>query len=86
MQMLRLLLPLLALAAGIAIGALNPQPVRLDLGIVVLHSTLGLVLLATLLLGVLAGGVLLLVSTVLPLQRRLRAVDREVQAPPVEGR
>ncbi len=86
MHVLRLLLPLLAIAAGIAIGALNPQPVRLDLGIVVLHSTLGLVLLATLLLGVLAGGALLLVSTVLPLQRRLRTVDREVQVPPVEGR
>ncbi len=86
MHAFRLLIPLLAIAAGIAIGALNPQPVRLDLGIVVLHSTLGLLLLATLLIGVLAGGALLLVSTVLPLQRRLRAVDRELQAPPVEGR
>lgn len=86
MNMLRLLLPLLAIAAGIAIGALNPQPVRLHLGVVVLHSTLGLVLLATLLLGVLAGGVLLLVSTVRPLQRRLRRVDREMRVPPLEGR
>jgi uncharacterized integral membrane protein len=85
MRALRLLIALLSIAAGVAIGALNPQPVTLDLGIVVLHSTLGIVLLATLLLGAVAGGSVLAVSVVLPLQRRLRRARQDAASRPAQG-
>lgn len=85
MRALRLLIALLSIAAGVAIGALNPQPVTLDLGIVVLHSTLGIVLLATLLLGAVAGGAVLAVSVVLPLRRRLRRARQDAASRPVQG-
>jgi nitrate reductase gamma subunit len=86
MRPLRFLLALLSIAAGVAIGALNPQSVAVDLGIVVLHSTLGVVLLATLLLGALAGGTMLVASVVLPLQRRLRLARQDAAARPVDAR
>jgi uncharacterized membrane protein YciS (DUF1049 family) len=86
MRPLRILLALLSIAAGVAIGALNPQPVTLDLGIMVLHSTLGIVLLATLLLGAIVGGAMLVASVVLPLQRRLRLARRDAIARPADGR
>ncbi|MGI8561501.1 MAG: lipopolysaccharide assembly protein LapA domain-containing protein [Luteimonas sp.] len=86
MRPLRFLLALLSIAVGVAIGALNPQSVAVDLGIVVLHTTLGVVLLATLLLGALAGGTILVASVVLPLQRRLRLARQDAAARPVDGR
>jgi putative membrane protein len=72
MRLIRLLIALLSLAAGVAIGALNAQPVALDLGMATLHATLGVCVLAALLLGVLIGGLVLTLSTVLPLRQRLQ--------------
>lgn len=72
MRLIRLLIALLCLAVGIAIGALNGQPVLLDLGITTLHATLGVCVLLALLLGVLIGGLVLTASVVLPLRQRLR--------------
>lgn len=72
MRLLRLLVALFFLAAGLAVGALNPQPVAIDLGFAILHATLGIALLVALLLGVIAGGLVLAVSVVLPLRKRLR--------------
>lgn len=72
MRLLRLLIPLLCVAIGVAIGALNPQRVVLDLGFVMLPSTLGVVVLATLLVGAVMGGLALAVSVVLPLRQQLR--------------
>ena len=73
MRLIRILAGLLCLAAGVAVGALNPQAVELDLGVAVLRPTLGLALLATLLLGALAGGLATMASFVLPARRRARA-------------
>ncbi|MDH5821471.1 lipopolysaccharide assembly protein LapA domain-containing protein [Luteimonas sp. RD2P54] len=78
MRPLRFLVALLCIAAGVLIGALNPQAIALDLGFVVLHATLGVALLVALLCGVLVGGMILTVSVVLPLRQRLR----RAQAPP----
>ncbi|NZA28019.1 DUF1049 domain-containing protein [Luteimonas sp. SJ-92] len=78
MRPLRFLVALLCIAIGVLVGALNPQAVALDLGFVVLHATLGVVLLVALLCGVLTGGMILAVSVVLPLRQRLR----RAQAPP----
>lgn len=72
MRLIRLLIALLCLAVGLAIGALNPQPIALDLGITTVHATLGVGVLLALLLGVLIGGLVLSASVVLPLRQRLR--------------
>ena len=71
MRLIRLLIALLCLAAGVAIGALNAQPVTLDLGMTTLHATLGVCVLLALLMGVLIGGLVLTASVVLPLRQRL---------------
>jgi uncharacterized integral membrane protein len=75
MRLLRLLVAFFFLAAGLAVGALNPQPIAIDLGFAVLHSTLGIALLASLLAGVIAGGLVLTASVVLPMRKRLRRGD-----------
>jgi uncharacterized integral membrane protein len=72
MRPIRLLVAILFLAVGLALGALNPQPVVLDLGIASWHATLGVGMLAALLVGVIAGGVVVTASMVLPLRQRLR--------------
>ena len=70
MRPIRILIALLCLVAGVAVGALNPQVVELDLGLVVLRPTLGLALLSSLLLGAIAGGLAIMVSVLLPLRAR----------------
>ena len=72
MRLLRVLVGFFFLAAGLAVGALNPQPVAIDLGFATLHATLGVSILVALLAGVIAGGLVLAVSVVLPLRNRLR--------------
>ena len=72
MRLLRVLVGFCFIAAGLAIGALNPQPVAVDLGCATLHATLGVAILVALLAGVIAGGRVLAVSVVLPLRKRLR--------------
>ena len=71
MRALRALLAVLFLGVGLAIGALNPQPVAIDLGFSILHASLGVALLLTLLAGVIAGGLVLAASTLLPRRARL---------------
>lgn len=82
MRLLRALVALFFVAAGIAVGALNPQAVVLDLGILHIRSSLGLVVLVTLLLGALLGGLAITLSAVLPLKQRLPAAQRAQAAPP----
>ena len=72
MRPIRLLVAILFLAVGLALGALNPQPVVLALGIASWHATLGVGVLAALLVGVIAGGLVVTASMVLPLRQRLR--------------
>ncbi len=71
-RLLRPLLIVLFLALGAAIGALNAAPVQVDLGALRFEAALGLVLLASLLAGMLMGGLALTVSVVLPMRRRWR--------------
>ena len=72
MRLIRLLIALLCLAVGLVVGALNYQPVVIDLGFNTLHATLGVSVLVALLLGALIGGLAVTASVVLPLRRRLR--------------
>ena len=60
------------LLAGGVVGALNPQQIALDLGFATLHTSLGLGILVAILLGVVAGGLLVAVGVVAPLRQRLR--------------
>lgn len=90
MRLIRFLIALLCLAAGIVVGALNPQPVMLDFGFVVVHGTLGVALLVTLLVGAVAGGLMLTASVILPLRQQLRRAQAQARsqpaAPDVAGR
>ena len=72
MRLIRFLIALLCIAAGIVVGALNPQPVSLDFGFTTLQGTLGVSLLVALLVGAIAGGLVLAASVVLPLRQQLR--------------
>ncbi len=72
MRLIRLLIAIACLVAGIAVGALNPQPVALDLGFTALRAGLGVTVLVALLIGVVLGGLILTASVVLPLRQRLR--------------
>ncbi|MEO6366305.1 MAG: LapA family protein [Luteimonas sp.] len=77
------------LAAGIAVGALNPQTISLDLGVAVLRTTLGVAILVSLLIGVVVGGLVMTASVILPLRQRLRRAEMGRSSPrsgpPVEG-
>ncbi len=87
MRLIRVLIALLCLVIGAAIGALNPQPVSLDLGMATAHATLGVCVLAALLVGVVIGGLALTVSVILPLRQRLRRAKPPVSAvsPPLSA-
>jgi lipopolysaccharide assembly protein A len=82
MRLLRILLALACLAAGVVVGALNTQLVRLDLGLVELTPSLGVALIVALLLGVLVGGLALAASVVWPLRRRLARAERGAAVAP----
>ncbi|MFC7300244.1 lipopolysaccharide assembly protein LapA domain-containing protein [Cognatiluteimonas weifangensis] len=82
MRLIRLLIAILFLVAGLAIGGLNPQPVVLDLGIASLRATLGVSVLAGLLVGVVVGGLVLTTAVVLPLRQRLRRALASAAAKP----
>ena len=66
MRLVRLLVALACLAAGIAIGGLNTNPVLLDLGFAQWPTTLGVAVIVALLAGVLVGGLALAASRLRP--------------------
>lgn len=69
---IRTILAVVFLAVGAALGALNPAPITVDLGLFRFEAALGVILLGVLLLGVLLGGLVLTVSVVLPMRHRHR--------------
>jgi hypothetical protein len=75
--MIRLLIALACIALGAIVGALNRQAAVIDLGPVQIDTTLGVALLAALLLGVVLGGLAIAASVVLPLRRRIARIERE---------
>ena len=82
MRLIRLLIAVLCLAVGVVVGALNHQPVVIDLGFNTLHATVGVSVLVALLLGALIGGLAVTASVVLPLRQRLRRVGAAPTAAP----
>ncbi|UNK57431.1 hypothetical protein MNQ95_15090 [Pseudoxanthomonas daejeonensis] len=78
MTILRLLVLVAFLAAGLVVGSLNPQRIALDFGIVEVVTTTGIAIMVSLLAGVLLGGGMVMATTVLPLHARLRRANRPV--------
>lgn len=83
MRLIRFFVAFVCLLAGAALGALNRDPVSIDLGIVVVATTTGIALLTTLLVGVLAAGVVISASVVLPLKRRVTRLERQPSSMPI---
>ena len=71
MRLIRSLIALGFVALGIVFGALNREPVRVDLWFAAFEGRLGLVLLAVLLAGAVLGGLVVTLGVVLPLRRSL---------------
>lgn len=86
MRLLKVLTGIACLAAGVVVGALNTQAVRLDLGVVELEPSLGVALIVALLAGVLIGGLVLAASVVWPLRRRLARAERARTVPAAQER
>jgi len=86
MRLIRFLIALLFVAVGVVIGALNPQPVAVDLGFATLPATLGVALLVAVLVGVVLGGLMLSASVILPLRQALRRARSARTAAPSSTR
>jgi hypothetical protein len=93
MTIIRLLVLVAFLAAGLVVGSLNPQRILLDFGVVGVVTTTGIAIMVSLLAGVLLGGGIVMATAVLPLQARLRRASRpaagvaapEAPRPPYQG-
>lgn len=75
MRFIRALFAIAFLVLGAAVGALNRQPVSVDFGGALLPTTLGVALIAALLIGVLVGGLAASAALIGP-RRRRDEVDR----------
>jgi uncharacterized membrane protein len=76
MAIVRLLVLVAFLAAGLVVGSLNPQRIVLDFGIAGIATTSGIAIMVSLLAGVLLGGGIVVATSVLPLRARLRRATR----------
>jgi lipopolysaccharide assembly protein A len=73
------------LASGLLFGALNPQPVTVDLYYFAFEPRLGVALLLALLLGAVLGGVCAAFALGLRRRRQRRALAAEPASLPVSG-
>ena len=73
MRLFKALIALLFVALGVLFGALNREPVNIDLGLVQLQSlSLGTSLLLAVLVGAVLAGFVITATVVWPLRHRLR--------------
>ena len=72
MRVIKAILALGFIAMGLLFGSLNRQHVHVDFGVAAADLRLGLLLLVTLLLGALVGGVAVMAGVVWPMRRKLR--------------
>ena len=78
MRLIRLIIAVTCILLGAIVGALNTQPVLLDIGFASVRASLGLSVLVALLLGVVVGGGILAIGVVAPLRRRLRRAEQNL--------
>lgn len=83
MKVFRLLLMLAFLLVGLVIGALNSQPLLIDFAFTSIATTSGIAIIVTLLLGAVVGGLLVLLTGVLPLYARLRQANKDAASRPL---
>lgn len=76
MKVVRLLVLLAVLVAGLIIGALNSDKMVLSLGFTQITTTTGLAIIIALLSGAIIGGGLVLASVVIPLYAKLRKAQK----------
>jgi uncharacterized integral membrane protein len=82
MRLIKALLALLFVAFGVLFGALNRDPVRIELGFhAIENATLGTTLLLALFAGALLAGLVLTVGVIWPLRHRLRRGGQVSDAP-----
>jgi uncharacterized membrane protein YciS (DUF1049 family) len=79
MRLLLILLALLFIVAGAVFGALNNERIVIDFCFASVAATKGAALLGALLLGWIAGGLVVYASLVPRLRSRLRGLTRELQ-------
>ena len=80
MKIVRLLMLLAVLIGGLVIGSLNSQPIEISLAFWVLKTTSGVAIIASLLLGALVGGSMVLVGLAIPLYTKLRRANKALAA------
>jgi len=80
MKAVRLLILLAVLVGGLVIGSLNSQPVEVSLAFWALKTTSGIAIIASLLLGALVGGGMVLAGVAMPLYARLRRANKAATA------
>jgi len=81
MRLIKSLIALCFVILGVVFGALNRQPVHVDLWFDAIDGRLGLVLLSVLLLGAFIGGLVVTAGVVWPLRRRIHRSDRPDSGP-----
>jgi uncharacterized integral membrane protein len=84
MRLLKAVIALLFLVLGVLFGALNREPVDIELGFhTIENATLGITMLVALLAGALLAGLVLTVGVIWPLRHRLRrgGADAAVSPP-----
>ncbi len=76
MKVFRLLILLAVLVGGLVVGSLNSEPIKISLAFWVLQTTSGVAIIASLLLGALVGGGLVMASLVVPMYAKLRRANK----------
>jgi uncharacterized integral membrane protein len=86
MNILRLIVALIFLGAGLLIGVLNTQPITLKLLFTDIQTSSGVAIILSLLAGVVIGGLIMLATLVWPLYAKLRKANKQAAAPtPMPG-
>lgn len=80
MKIFRLVLLLAVLVGGLVIGSLNSQPIQVSLAFWMLKTTSGVAIIASLLLGALVGGGMVMAGLVVPMYAKLRRANKVVAA------
>ena len=82
MKVFRLLVLLAVLILGLIIGAMNMDEMTINLLCTQLKTSVGVAIIAALLIGVIVGAGLVLVSVVIPLYSQLRRANKSAAATP----
>jgi lipopolysaccharide assembly protein A len=85
MPLLKTLLALAFIMTGIVFGALNRDPMRVDLFFTTIQSSIGLGVLLVLLLGCLMGGLVVLATVVWPMRTALSKAEKAIAKNSLEG-